>query len=231
MKAALLPDRGVVKVAGNDAAKFLIKFVTAADIGEVTPASARFAALLTPQGKIVVDFIMAAAEPADGGGFFFDCPRALASTLVERLNFYKLRAKVINEDLSEVLGVLAIWDGAGATEYGLVSIHGCPDWARAACCRRILRPRPPVTWVQSSSPPKRTKPTASRSVCPAAGSISSTATPFRTKPTWISLAASISPRAALSARRSPRAWSIAAPLGLASSRSRMTARRPRRGRR
>ncbi len=38
---------------------------------------------------------------------------------MDRLNFYKLRAKVIVEDLSEVLGVMAVWDGAGETEYGL----------------------------------------------------------------------------------------------------------------
>jgi folate-binding protein YgfZ len=89
------------------------------DIAKVTPAAAGFSALLTPQGKIIVDFILAEAPPADGGGFFLDCPRALASTLVQRLNFYKLRAKLIVEDLSETLGVLAIWDGGAATEYGL----------------------------------------------------------------------------------------------------------------
>src|SRR5262249_54959964 len=50
---------------------------------------------------------------------FLDCPRALALTLMQRLNFYKLRAKLIIEDLSEILGVLAVWDGAGVTEYGL----------------------------------------------------------------------------------------------------------------
>ena len=44
---------------------------------------------------------------------------ALAATLVERLNLYKLRAKVLVEDLTEILGVLAAWDGAGATKYGL----------------------------------------------------------------------------------------------------------------
>src|SRR5215468_7402969 len=118
MKAALLPDRGVVKVAGDDTRKFLNGLVTC-DIAKVTPAAAGFSALLTPQGKIIVDFILAEAPPSDGGGFFLDCPRALASTLVQRLNFYKLRAKVIVEDLSETLGVLAIWDGGAATEYGL----------------------------------------------------------------------------------------------------------------
>jgi tRNA-modifying protein YgfZ len=118
MKAALLPERGVVKVAGEDARKFLNGLVTA-DAEAVTPEKPCFAALLTPQGKIMVDMIIAEAPAEDGGGFFIDCPNALALTLVQRFNFYKLRAKVIVEDLSAVLGVMAIWDAAGATEYGL----------------------------------------------------------------------------------------------------------------
>jgi folate-binding Fe-S cluster repair protein YgfZ len=118
MQAALLPDRGVVNVAGSDAAKFLNGLVTA-DIGKVTPGEACFAALLTPQGKIIVDFIVAAADVADGGGFFLDCPRALAATLVERLNFYKLRAKVTIEDFSESLGVMTTWPRGGVSDYAL----------------------------------------------------------------------------------------------------------------
>ena len=118
MKAALLPDRGVVKVAGDDARGFLNGLLTA-DIGRVTPDNAGFAALLTPQGKIIVDMIVAEAPPEDGGGFFLDVPKALAKSCVDRLNFYKLRAKVIVEDLSEVLGVMAVWEGEAATEYGL----------------------------------------------------------------------------------------------------------------
>ena len=118
MKAALLGDRGVVKVAGEDARKFLNGLLTT-DIAKVTPQRASFAALLTPQGKIMVDMIVAEAPAEDGGGFFIDCPRALSLTLTDRLNFYKLRAKVLVEDLSAVLGVLAIWEGSRETEYGL----------------------------------------------------------------------------------------------------------------
>jgi len=118
MKAALLPDRGVVKVAGDDARRFLNGLITN-DMGKVAPRSARFAAVLTPQGKIIVDFFVAEAEPDDGGGFFLDCPRALAPALVEKLNFYKLRAKVAVEDLSAALGVMAVWDGAGLSDLGL----------------------------------------------------------------------------------------------------------------
>jgi folate-binding protein YgfZ len=118
MKAALLPERGVVKVAGEDARKFLNGLLTA-DIEKVAPERPAFAALLTPQGKIMVDMIVAENPAADGGGYFLDVPRALAPTLVQRLNFYKLRAKVIVEDLSEVLGVMAVWDGTGTSDYGL----------------------------------------------------------------------------------------------------------------
>ncbi len=118
MKAALLPDRGVIKVAGDDARKFLNGLVTI-DLAKAAPGRAMFAGLLTPQGKIIADFIIAQAEDAEGGGFFLDCPRALASTLVQRLNFYKLRAKVIVEDLSDILGVMAVWEAPSAGAYGL----------------------------------------------------------------------------------------------------------------
>ncbi len=116
MKAALLPDRGVVKVAGADALKFLDGLITA-DLDKVIAGNARYAALLTPQGKIITDFIVVKAE--EDNHYFLDCPRALAPTLMQRLNFYKLRAKVIVEDLSEALGVLAVWDGAPTRGPGL----------------------------------------------------------------------------------------------------------------
>ncbi len=118
-QAALLPERGVVKVAGDAARTFLDGLVTS-DVSQVAPGHARFAALLTPQGKIIVDFIVAEASADDGGGFYLDVPRALAGTLVQKLNFYRLRAKVTVEDLSESLSVMAAWNGAAnGTEYGL----------------------------------------------------------------------------------------------------------------
>jgi folate-binding protein YgfZ len=117
MKAALLPDRGVVKVAGDGARKFLDGLVTA-DLDKVSPEAARYGALLTPQGKIIADFIVYEAAGEDGGGFLIDCPRALAGMLVEKLGFYKLRAKVQVDDLSAALGVMAVWPGKAASEYG-----------------------------------------------------------------------------------------------------------------
>ncbi len=125
MKAALLPDRGVVRVVGEDARHFLNGLLTS-DIGQVTPGRARFGAMLTPQGKIIVDAIVAEAPAENGGGFFLDIPRALAKTLVDRLGFYRLRAKVVVENVSEALGVMVAWDdvtpapgGDAVTTYGL----------------------------------------------------------------------------------------------------------------
>ena len=118
MKAALLPDRGVLKIVGDGARNFLHGLVTA-DVLELAPGTARFCALLTPQGKIIADFIVTEAPAKNDGGFFLDVPRAVSGTLVSKLNLYKLRAKVLVEDLSEVLGVLAVWDGGGIPKQGL----------------------------------------------------------------------------------------------------------------
>jgi folate-binding protein YgfZ len=110
MKAAFLSDRAVVKVGGEDARTFLNGLVTT-DVTLLQPGLGGFAALLTPQGKITADFLITEIPSGHGGGFLFDCPRALAQELAGKLAFYKLRAKVAVENLSDSLGVLAAWDG------------------------------------------------------------------------------------------------------------------------
>src|SRR3979490_2680479 len=115
MKAAFLPDRGVVKVSGDDARDFLNGLVTA-EVTMLQPGLGRFGALLTPQGKITVDFLITEAPSGHGGGFLIDCPRALAQGLADKLGFYKLRAKVAVENLTDSLGVLAVWDGEPAVK-------------------------------------------------------------------------------------------------------------------
>ncbi|MEY9182850.1 folate-binding protein YgfZ [Bradyrhizobium sp. USDA 326] len=121
MKSAFLPDRGVVKVAGEDARNFLNGLVTT-DVDRLKPGLGRFGALLTPQGKIIVDFLITEAPAGHGGGFLIDCPKALADSLATKLKFYKLRAKVTVDNLSDDLGVLAAWDGQPAAEPDLAFI-------------------------------------------------------------------------------------------------------------
>ncbi len=57
MSIAHLPERGVLKVSGEDARRFLDGLVTC-DMDAVTPERAAYGALLTPQGKIIVDFFV-----------------------------------------------------------------------------------------------------------------------------------------------------------------------------
>jgi tRNA-modifying protein YgfZ len=116
MKAALLTDRGVITVKGKDARRLLNGLLTT-DIAVVAPGTARFAALLSPQGKIAVDGFVAQGPSEDA--LMVDCPRALTARLVERLNFYKLRAKADIEDVSDQIGVLAAWDGTGRVGDGV----------------------------------------------------------------------------------------------------------------
>ena len=135
MKAALLSNRGVVKVAGDEARSFLHGLISADMLG-LRPAGARFGALLTPQGKIIADFFATEAAEKDGGGFFLDVARERAKPLVDRLNLYKLRSRVMVEDLSDVLGVMAAWDGTGATSAWIAY----PDPRLPALGLRIMLP-------------------------------------------------------------------------------------------
>ncbi|MEZ5889234.1 MAG: folate-binding protein [Xanthobacteraceae bacterium] len=114
MQAALLPDRGIIKVSGGDARRFLQGLLTA-DIDTMTAATPRYAALLTPQGKIVADFIVVQAADGDAPDFLLDCEQPLVGPLVAKLNFYKLRAKVTVESLADTAGTFALWDAAASS--------------------------------------------------------------------------------------------------------------------
>lgn len=85
----ILSARSLLKISGEESRPFLQGLVTQ-DILHVRDGDAVFAALLTPQGKILFDFFLA----PHGDGFFIDCDAAAAGALLKRLVMYKLRAKV-----------------------------------------------------------------------------------------------------------------------------------------
>ena len=105
-----LPNRAVLRVSGEDARVFLDKLITA-DMKRVAPGKGIHAALLTPQGKIISDFFVTEADSEAGEGFYLDTALVAASELIKRLTLYKLRAKVTIEDLSNEIGVAAVWGG------------------------------------------------------------------------------------------------------------------------
>lgn len=112
---AILPDRSALSVSGADAATFLDNLVTN-DLDGMDAGEARFAALLTPQGKILFEFFVVRTE----GGFLLDVRRDKAGELAKRLGLYRLRAKVEIKDLGADSAVAAIWwepPGAPATSF------------------------------------------------------------------------------------------------------------------
>ncbi len=106
-KAAILSDRAVLKVSGEDAEHFLHNLVTNSIEG-LPAGEARYAALLSPQGKIISDFLVVATEV----GFLLDVPKSRVEELKKRLTLYKLRAKVTLTIEDAV--VAAIFDGSGS---------------------------------------------------------------------------------------------------------------------
>ncbi len=111
MGEAFLEDRGIVEVEGADARALLQRLVTS-DVAGLRAGEARYAALLSPQGKVLVDFLVLDAPRPDGGDrFLLDCPSWLASDLAKRLNLYRLRAAVDITDRGAALGITAHWPG------------------------------------------------------------------------------------------------------------------------
>jgi hypothetical protein len=109
MPIALLADRAVVRVSGEDARSFLDGLVTC-DMDKVGADRPRYGALLTPQGKIIADFIVVQADGELGGSFYLDVPGIAAGDLVKRLTMYRLRAKVAVDDLFATLAVVVRWN-------------------------------------------------------------------------------------------------------------------------
>ena len=89
MPTARNGDRAAILIEGPDAGHFLQNVLTV-DLDGLGAAEARPGALLTPQGKILFDFLI--ARRGDDG-FLIDVAAGSANDLARRLMLYRLRAK------------------------------------------------------------------------------------------------------------------------------------------
>ncbi|HEY1258888.1 MAG TPA: folate-binding protein [Stellaceae bacterium] len=103
----VLNDRGVLAVSGPDRRSFLQGLVSN-DVEQVGPAQARYAALLTAQGKYLHDFMMVGRDES----ILLDAEASRLADLARRLSIYRLRAKVTLAAAPD-LAVAAVF-GAGA---------------------------------------------------------------------------------------------------------------------
>jgi hypothetical protein len=103
MPVAQLDDRAVVRIAGPDAATLLQNVVTL-DMPSVDARGIGYGALLTPQGKILWDFVLHKLPD----GYAADVREEEAEAFAKRLTLYKLRAKV-EIRRSDELAVFVAW--------------------------------------------------------------------------------------------------------------------------
>jgi tRNA-modifying protein YgfZ len=104
----LLADRGIIEVKGEDAPAFLHRLITNSVL-DIPKGESRYAALLTPQGKLLFDFFVVPLK--EGPGYFIDCLKEHTGDLIKRLNLHKMRANIALADHSRDLGVAAVLGG------------------------------------------------------------------------------------------------------------------------
>ena len=195
-----LDDRAVLAVSGGDASGFLQGLVTN-DMGRLAGGGAIHAALLTPQGKYLFDFLVFARD----GAFCLDCEAEARPALARRLAIYKLRADVaIDAALPDPVFAL-FGEGAEAERIAGAEAFADPRHPRSArgwsAYRGRKRSAPPAPWRRRA---RNTTRSASRMAYPTGGATwcRRSRSCWRTAST--SSTASISRRAAMSARRSRR---------------------------
>ncbi len=104
MTNAYLPTRSLIRIDGKDAGDLLHSLITT-DVESLPEGEARPGALLTPQGKILFDFLIW----RDHDGFIIETDSGQRDNLLRRLTMYKLRAAVDLKPVAED-GVTVFWD-------------------------------------------------------------------------------------------------------------------------
>jgi folate-binding protein YgfZ len=101
-----LPDRAILNLTGPDTLALLERTVTH-KVSDWADGEARYGALLTPQGKVIADYI--AHRTPDG--VLIDVHREAAEDLLKRLKMFRLRSAVEMGPCDDLLSAVSM-DGA-----------------------------------------------------------------------------------------------------------------------
>ena len=118
-------DRSVFRLSGDGVSAWMDGLITNSLKSDMT-----FAALLTPQGKIIADFFVT----KEGDDLLLDTPTKFSDNLFKRLRMYKLRAPIEITDITETHNVYAIW----ATDSHCEGEEGHADTRHASLGRRLI---------------------------------------------------------------------------------------------
>ena len=102
-------DRAVLRIAGADRIDFL-QGIVSNDVAKAGKNRGVWAAFLTPQGKYLHDFFLA----ADGASILLDCEKARSADLHKRLRRYTLRSDARVEAAEDLVVALASPEAAPA---------------------------------------------------------------------------------------------------------------------
>jgi hypothetical protein len=105
MPFAQLKDRALISVSGPDAEHFLQNILTT-DLDALGPGQAKPGALLSPQGKILFDFLI---SRVGDNGFQLECRADIVDDFIRRLMLYRLRARADIAKRDQAL-VTVSWD-------------------------------------------------------------------------------------------------------------------------
>jgi tRNA-modifying protein YgfZ len=108
---AKLDSRTLIQVSGPDWRDFLQGLLTQ-DVETLAVGETRFAALLTPQGKLLFDLFVTGTDE----GCLIDVAADRQGALVQRLTIYRLRAKVTIAPVDTA--VTALWPGLASVPAG-----------------------------------------------------------------------------------------------------------------
>jgi len=101
-------DRTILRFSGDNLKPWLAGLITNNLDSPLT-----FAALLTPQGKIIADFFIHQDQTRWGDDLILETPVKFGDLLQKRLKMYKLREKIDMIDVTDSLHLYALWDGQG----------------------------------------------------------------------------------------------------------------------
>lgn len=113
MPTVQLSDRSLITIDGPDAEHFLQNILTT-DLDALARDEAKPGALLSPQGKIMFDFLISRHGET---GFLIECRNELTDEFAKRLTLYKLRAKAEISKQDESV-VVVRWENDFGTSGG-----------------------------------------------------------------------------------------------------------------
>jgi folate-binding protein YgfZ len=105
LSATHLTQRTAITIGGADRRAFLQSLVSN-NVDRALGSEAVYAALLTPQGKFLHDMFIL---DVDDNYFLIDCEAQRAEDLLQRFAAYKLRSKVIFENVTDSYDIWALW--------------------------------------------------------------------------------------------------------------------------